>query len=106
ETEKGEAETETAETPAGNGGTGFTPADATARHVGTLVHRMLRAIAVQGPTAWHGRVAERRADFAAELAALGVPMPHQEGAAERVVAVLERTLADATGRWLLDPEHA
>ncbi|HKJ70375.1 MAG TPA: UvrD-helicase domain-containing protein [Gammaproteobacteria bacterium] len=81
-------------------------ASATARHVGSLVHRMLRVMALQGPAAWDGRVAERRATFTGELAALGVAADQQDAAAERVVAALERTLSDDTGRWLLDPGHA
>jgi ATP-dependent exoDNAse (exonuclease V) beta subunit len=80
--------------------------DTSARHTGTLIHRMLRVIARQGPSAWDGEVAGQHHRFAEELAALGVAGNEQEAAAERVVATLATTLADATGRWLLDPGHA
>ena len=79
--------------------------DTTARHVGTLVHRMLRVIALQGPAAWDGRLGQRRPALAEELGALGVAASAREAAADRVVAMLEAALADATGRWLLDPGH-
>ncbi|MFA9459215.1 UvrD-helicase domain-containing protein [Thiohalorhabdus sp. Cl-TMA] len=78
----------------------------TALRVGTLVHRMLRVIAEQGPAAWdEGRIAGRRPTFLEELAALGVPGSALEEAADRVVAALQGTLADERGRWLLDPGH-
>ncbi len=83
----------------------FDWATETARHVGTVVHRELQRIAREGGSrAVTGDAARRRHDD--ELAELGVPAERREAAASRVAEALERTLADARGRWLLDPAHA
>jgi ATP-dependent exoDNAse (exonuclease V) beta subunit len=93
-----------------SGGTEVLPdfrAGATARRVGTLVHRLLRVVAVQGPAAWDDTAIEGRRDWiAAELTALGVADAELDAATERVGQALRTTLADARGRWLLDPGHA
>jgi ATP-dependent exoDNAse (exonuclease V) beta subunit len=45
--------------------------------------------------------AANRARLVAELSELGVPPDRCEGAAERVIAAVNQTLADERGRWLL-----
>lgn len=77
-----------------------------ARHVGTVVHRTLQAIAEQGLDAWSvERVAATREIFARDLRLLGVPEMQLEGALERVLAAVSSTLADPRARWILSP-HA
>jgi ATP-dependent exoDNAse (exonuclease V) beta subunit len=71
------------------------------RHVGTLVHRELDRLCrpdVQTPPTSLGSAKPR---LMAELAELGVPPDRCEAACERVLAAMERTLADERGRWLL-----
>jgi ATP-dependent exoDNAse (exonuclease V) beta subunit len=71
----------------------------TSRHVGTLVHRELERLcrAREAPL----DPASFRQRLMVELAELGVPPGHCAAACERVVAAMERTLADPRGRWLL-----
>jgi ATP-dependent exoDNAse (exonuclease V) beta subunit len=78
-----------------------------ARAVGVAVHRLLQVIAVDGPDAWPGQRVEGLAPLLRTLLA-----EHGSGEAERAealehaLAALRLTLADARGRWLLDPQHA
>ncbi len=75
----------------------------TARHVGTVVHRGLRAIAESGLDGWDAeRVAARQPRVRTVLAHLGVPAAELDAAAARVTTALTRTLGDARGRWILD----
>jgi ATP-dependent exoDNAse (exonuclease V) beta subunit len=84
----------------------FDWATETARHVGTVVHRELQRLAREGcgvPSgAAAGRLHER---YLAELAELGVPNDRRQAAAERVLEGVQRTVADARGRWLLQAPH-
>jgi ATP-dependent exoDNAse (exonuclease V) beta subunit len=73
-----------------------------AAHVGTVVHRYLQRIAEQGLEQWSmQRVSQGKNAFARELELLGVEAAEISGAADRVVAALSRSLADAHGRWVL-----
>jgi ATP-dependent exoDNAse (exonuclease V) beta subunit len=84
----------------------YAGAEETPRLVGTVVHRVLQCIAVQGLTAWtEERVADRRPALRAQLAAMGVPRAELEAAVERAVDALCQTLASERGRWLL-ADHA
>jgi ATP-dependent helicase/nuclease subunit A len=77
-----------------------------ARSVGLAFHRFVQHIAEDGVAQWDvARCVELRAAIGEELRALGVPQAHREAAAQRVLQALENTLADARGRWLLEP-HA
>jgi ATP-dependent helicase/nuclease subunit A len=71
------------------------------RHVGTLVHRELDRLCRPGMQASLESLRPARARLLAELAELGVPPDRCEAACERVMAAMERTLADERGRWLL-----
>ncbi|MGB5103077.1 MAG: UvrD-helicase domain-containing protein [Steroidobacteraceae bacterium] len=82
----------------------FDWATETARHVGTVVHRDLQRLA-RGEHAPHLAAVAPRQRYACELAELGVPADRRAAAVERVVAAVERTLADERGRWLLDASH-
>jgi hypothetical protein len=79
----------------------------TARHVGTVVHRMLRQIAEQGVARWDAaRVRARHSIFQTMLAQLGVPEAALKPSVQRVETALMQVLADPRGRWLLDNAHA
>jgi ATP-dependent exoDNAse (exonuclease V) beta subunit len=72
----------------------------TSRHVGTLVHRELERWSRSGVQ--HIRLDDaHRSRLLLELTELGVPSDRADAAVERVVAALERTLADERGRWVL-----
>jgi ATP-dependent helicase/nuclease subunit A len=85
----------------------FDWASATARHVGTVVHRELqrlaRGLAPMQLDEGLARALHRR--FNAELAELGVPHERRETAAAKAVDAIGRTLADPRGCWLLQPSH-
>jgi ATP-dependent exoDNAse (exonuclease V) beta subunit len=74
----------------------------TARHIGNVVHRWLQRIAGDGLAGWDAkRVRALGMTFSDELVACGLPSDAVEAAAGRVAAILEQTLADERGRWLL-----
>ncbi len=74
----------------------------TLRHVGTVVHQLLRGIAMDCGTGWDGaRLEQSRAAIRAALLGLGVPAAELDGATGTVVEALARALADPRGIWLL-----
>jgi len=78
----------------------------TLRHVGTVVHQMLRRVAEDGVALWDSeRIVEYRPGFIAALTALGVPAAEITAAADKVTDSLLRILADERGRWLLGGDH-
>jgi ATP-dependent exoDNAse (exonuclease V) beta subunit len=84
----------------------FSWASETARHIGTVVHRTLQAVAQQGLARWDAaRVASLRDAFARDLQCLGVPEEQLAPALDRVGRALTAALADARARWALGP-HA
>ena len=84
----------------------FEWAGVAAKHVGTLVHRMLNIISQRGVDAWTGaQVNARYARFSSELRALGVPEEELARAVSALTSALLTTLDDPTARWLLDPTH-
>jgi ATP-dependent exoDNAse (exonuclease V) beta subunit len=76
------------------------------RHIGTLVHRMLQSIAADAAAWTPARIAAARPGVVQGLLALGVPPAGADGAADRVLEALSRTLADARGQWALQPHAA
>jgi ATP-dependent exoDNAse (exonuclease V) beta subunit len=74
----------------------------TARHVGTVVHRTLQAIAQDGLARWDAaRVGGLHDAFARDLRSLGVPEEQLSSALERVERALVSALADPRARWVL-----
>lgn len=73
----------------------FRWAGETVRHVGTLVHRVLR----------QGSCSYDRGVFAKSLARLGVPSHELDEACDTAVRAVEGLLACPRGRWILDPSH-
>ena len=84
----------------------FSWASETARHIGTVVHRFLQAIAEDGVAHWDAkRIAGLNAACERDLVQLGVAREAAPQAAARVQAALAATLADARGRWMLDAQR-
>jgi ATP-dependent exoDNAse (exonuclease V) beta subunit len=84
----------------------FDWADTVAAAVGTVAHRLLAQVAAEGVNAWDERRLQReRGRILVELASEGVEPDRRERAAQRVAAVIARTLADPRGRWLFAREH-
>jgi ATP-dependent exoDNAse (exonuclease V) beta subunit len=82
----------------------FSWASETAKHIGTVVHRLLQAIVRDGLPHWNVERVERgRAVYRRDLAQLGVPESETESAAARVVEALSAVLTDERGRWVLRP---
>jgi ATP-dependent helicase/nuclease subunit A len=84
----------------------FSWAGETARHVGSVVHRWLQQIAEDELKGWDAMRAEKMRDtFREQLIARGVSGADAGSAAMRVAAVLEKSLRDERGRWLLGPQR-
>ncbi|MDR2877977.1 MAG: UvrD-helicase domain-containing protein [Chromatiales bacterium] len=85
----------------------FAWAGETARHVGTVTHRLLQECARAGINSFARLDTERLARSARlALIGLGLPEAEVEVAGARVLAALHATLEDERGRWILDPGHA
>jgi hypothetical protein len=79
----------------------------TARHAGTVAHRLFAQIAREGLAAWNSdRAAGLGARIRAELSVRGVDDAELAGAVASVVAAVNAVLTDERGRWLFDPGHA
>lgn len=77
-----------------------------ARAVGVAVHRLLQVISVDGPAAWPaGRLRDAAPLLRTLLREAGLGPADLEAGLARCMAALASTLADARGRWLLDPGH-
>jgi ATP-dependent exoDNAse (exonuclease V) beta subunit len=84
----------------------FSWVGATAREVGSVVHRWLQRIADDELKAWDAaRIAALREAFRRELVALGVADNDLEAATGRVVAALTHAVMHERGRWLLGPQQ-
>jgi hypothetical protein len=78
----------------------------TAVHVGTVAHRWLQRVAVDGAAQWPPqRISGLANAVAAELRLAGVGDAQLPDASARVLAVLTGSVADEYGRWLLDADH-
>jgi ATP-dependent exoDNAse (exonuclease V) beta subunit len=76
------------------------------RRVGTVVHRYLQRITVDGPGKWdEKRLQREKPAIEASLRDENMPETRLESARERVITALRTTLASDRGRWLLDPAH-
>lgn len=85
----------------------FDWASETARHVGTLVHRYLQRISVEGSEKWTSeRVESLHTAFSNALTHLGIPTEELDTAISRVGAAISRTLSDDRGNWILSHQHA
>ena len=84
----------------------FDWAQATAAAIGTVAHRLLAQVAQEGIATWSAsRAAGECSRIAVELAGEGVDPALRESAADRVVEVMTRMLADARGQWIFASGH-
>ncbi len=75
-------------------------------HVGTVAHGWLQRIAEEGAAAWTAdRIGSLAPRVQAELHLAGVDRSDLPRACERVLTALKGSLADPTGRWILDGGH-
>jgi len=82
-------------------------ATAWARQAGSVAHRCLQQIALEGVQHYSPeRIAARRPQYRQLLVAHGVDAASVNRALDRVVAVLTAALDDPAGRWLLSAEHS
>ncbi|HVN35003.1 MAG TPA: UvrD-helicase domain-containing protein [Casimicrobiaceae bacterium] len=79
----------------------------TARHVGTVAHRLFAQIARDGLPAWsEQRAATLTARIRVELSSAGVDDAELDAAAASVLQSACALLTEDRGRWLLDAGHA
>ena len=81
----------------------------TLRHIGTVVHQLLRQMAEDGVSEWdRARIEGCAPACRAALASLGVPAAEIAQAVDQVGKALTRVLGDERGRWILanHPESA
>ena len=77
-----------------------------ARHIGTVVHKLLNQVIAEGLENWGGaRVRSTRALISSELLMRGVPRNDERDATEKVMAAIGNALETSRGRWILSP-HA
>ena len=80
----------------------FSWASETAKHIGTVVHRLLQRVAEDGLERWdEARVRGLSAVYQRDLKRLGVPDSEMRHAVERVTTALSASLNDPRGRWVL-----
>ena len=92
--------------PEGSPEVEFDWASETIRHVGSVVHRTLQLIGREGVARWPlPRIEALAPGFRLALARQGVPEAKLDLAVQRVHEALRRTLSDAKGAWLFDPQH-
>ncbi len=77
-----------------------------AKHVGTVVHRWLQAIATDGEDRYNDDEIDRqRPAMRRKLRQLGVEQRMLQKAEDRVADALKKTLRDQKGRWILSNQH-
>ncbi len=82
-------------------------ATAWARQAGSVAHRCLQQIALEGIGQYTPeRISALRPRYRQLLLSQGVESASVDRALDRVVAVLTEALSDADGRWLLSAEHS
>lgn len=84
----------------------FEWASVTAKHVGTVTHRLLQVLGETPDEARPAVLAAATRYARGRLRALGVEQASLDAAAAQVHEALERTLASERGRWLLADTHA
>ena len=78
----------------------------TGRHVGTIVHDVLRRIAEEGVHSWNAADLDRLKPFAdRELHRLGVTASERPAGVGRILRAVNSAISSERGRWILSP-HA
>lgn len=84
----------------------FDWAGETARHVGTVVHRLLQYLGKMGIDNIEPADVRRFEPVGRNmLARLGVPRARLKGAVEEICGALQATLEDKRGQWILSVQH-
>ncbi len=79
----------------------FAPDTADAKHTGTVLHRIIHQITVQGIEKWRkASLSERQSHWASQLRQLGVVDINQ--AVQRLRQAIDNLLSDQQHHWLLD----
>jgi ATP-dependent exoDNAse (exonuclease V) beta subunit len=88
--------------------TGFRWTGDTLRYIGTTVHKSFERIALSGIESWDAqRLRNSVPRWRTELLSLGVPTEELQDAVASVHRIVQETLAQQRGRWLLSPhQHA
>lgn len=82
----------------------FDWAGAVARHSGTVTHRYLHRIALEGVSEWAAeRVSGERTRMEAMLRGLGLNGAEARSGAKKCVQIIIAALSDERGRWILSP---
>jgi hypothetical protein len=82
----------------------FDWASETARHVGTVTHRWLQRVGIEGVDAWDAkRVTALAPAIERDLERRGIPRAEREAAKARVAKALTAGVTDKRGRWILGP---
>jgi len=77
-----------------------------ARHVGTLVHRLLESIVSLGASYWSTVNTDiGKSNIRSELMSLGVGSADLDRSVNTVIEAVKRTLEDERGLWILDADH-
>ncbi|HJS92353.1 MAG TPA: UvrD-helicase domain-containing protein [Steroidobacteraceae bacterium] len=76
-----------------------------ARHIGTVVHAALQALAAAAELPSRAALESRAPAYHEQLRRQGVPERDLEWAAARVIEALTRTVTDERGRWILARSH-
>ncbi len=77
-----------------------------ARHTGTVLHRVLHQLTLEGAEKWRkGTNETRRSNWASQLRQLGLNNQDALHGAEKIHSAVTRILGDETGLWLLDNSH-
>lgn len=80
----------------------FVWASDTGRHVGSVVHEILKRVAQDGVEKWtSARIARLRPMVDSELMRLGVASDEQHEASAQVLRAVDNTLDSPRGRWIL-----
>lgn len=78
-----------------------------ARHIGTVVHRVLNRIAADGLQKWtSARLSSSEKLIRSELSMLGVPPEEESKATSKVLAAVTNTIQSQRGRWILGLHEA
>ncbi|MFK8032462.1 MAG: UvrD-helicase domain-containing protein [Gammaproteobacteria bacterium] len=81
----------------------FSWATETARHIGTVVHRVLQQIATEGLSQWSAQWSDTLTDYLRQMMRLGsVPQSEVAESAMRCEQAIRNTIDDERGRWILD----
>lgn len=81
--------------------------DHTARHIGTVIHRILEQISQEGIALWTAqKIAQEKARWRRWYIEIGFPYAALEMGIERVQAVIQAVLQDPRGQWILQAHMA